>query len=201
MAFSFDSAHGFSALLLGGVSGWSWARAKNAPARARLNLRFAAALFASLGVAGLMAAAAPAFLGAALAVALLAASLGTAALALALAGKTVPPLVAAIALGLGLLAALGAVVSGIALASVGFALLAGVAMLAYAAGGFCRSPWTASLTALAWMLGGACLLRENLDGGLLFFAAALWGAVCALQAGVENERRLSWRGSVSSPRS
>ena len=78
-------------------------------------------------------------------------------------------------------------------------LFRSAAIAVSAAGRFSQTPRPALMAmavALACLLAGACLLAESLGAALLFFAAALWGAICALQLGVEHQRPFARRGSI-----
>src|SRR5579862_9711024 len=99
MAFSFDSPLGLSSLLLCLVAALAWRLAGRRIASVRLNLRFAAILFAALGVAGVAAALNEPLGEVAFAIALLVMSLGGVALALSLfQPRPAPPLLASLAL-------------------------------------------------------------------------------------------------------
>ena len=204
MAFSFDS--GFSAFVLFAVAALVWLLSPQMRAPVRLNLRFAAVLFAALAAAAFGAALSGDFAGMAMAVAALALSLGSAALGLSVfAHLSRPPPVLAAGLGLstGLLLGLAASLSGQTVLVMGALIPSAAVMLALAVGCLSATPRNSLLTILgaASLLGGGMALLDNaLAPALLFFAAALMGLVCASKPRVEQQRERRLSGFVSPPR-
>jgi len=180
----FDSV---SALVLFVASVAAWALAARARTTVRVQLRFAALLFAALSVACGVSLALPDVRNLAPAVAMLAASLGTTALALglcALLSRTVPSLAASLALALALGAGLAASLSGLPAYAFGCQILAVLLTLAAALSGFTMRPRVSVLSiaaAAALLCGGLCLMDNALTPALLFFASALIGAARASQ--------------------
>ena len=193
MAFLFDS---LTPLLLFAACVSAWALAGRGRAASRVNIRFAAMLFASLPAARLLGLVLPQFSAIAPAVALIAASLGATALALGLFAFLARPLpagAAALALGLSLGAGLTAALSG----APAYALVCQIlgAALILAAAVFknfeaARASWAVGLlAALALLCGGFALMDGAIDLAEMFLAAALIGAARASQPLVETERK------------
>jgi hypothetical protein len=196
MAFSFDSApfvQSFCALPLLGAAAFAWNAAPPSRASVRLNLRFAAVLFAALGGAAFCVQLAPDFAGVDFAVACLVAALGSAALGLCVFGhlSRPPPAWAA---SLGLSAGLAAGLAASLTAEPAFALAAiipsSALMLALGFGCLSRTPRIAMQTILggaALAGGGMALMQTALGPSLLFFAAGLMGLACASQPRIEQQ--------------
>jgi hypothetical protein len=189
MAFVFDS---LAVLLLFAVCVGAWLLAARARVACRVNIRFAAMLFAALAAARALGILRPEFSALAPAVAMIAASLGTTALALALfafLARPLPPLAASLALGLALGAGLAAALSGAPayalvcqIVSVSLTMAAGLGAFA---GGLFR-PALALLAAVSLLCGGFVLMDGAINLALLFFAAGLIGAARASQPGIET---------------
>lgn len=173
----------------------AWFLSAQAKASSRVNIRFAAMLFAALAVAHV-----PSLLSAQsleFSVALIVAPLGATALALGVSAFLVRPLpagVAALAMALALAAGLAAALSGVP-AYAGLCQMACV-LLTLAAGA--QQParlMSVALAALPLLCGALCLMDGALNGAELFFAAALIGA--ASQKRVERAHDSSARPAVS----
>jgi hypothetical protein len=190
MAFLFDS---FTPLLLFAACVSAWVLAGRARAASRVNIRFAAMLFAALPAARLLGLVLPQFSAVAPAVALIAASLGATALALSLFAFLARPLptgAAALALGLSLGAGLTASLSGAPvyalicqILAVSLSMAAGLSALATMRG---RAA-LALMAALSLVCGGFALMNGASQITEIFFAAALIGAARASQPPVETE--------------
>jgi hypothetical protein len=204
MAFSFDS--GFSALLLFAASAFVWLLSPLTRTPVRLNLRFAAVLFAALAAAAFAAALSPDLGGMATAVAALAVSLGSAALGLSGFGhlsRPPPPLAAGLALGMGLMLGLAASLSGRTVLAMGALIPSAAVMLALAFGCLSTAPRQAVLTilgAVSLLGGGMALLDNVLAPALPFFAAGLIGLALASKPPVEQQTKARVAGFVSRPR-
>jgi hypothetical protein len=192
MALVFDS---LDPLLLFAASVSAWMLPARARAPSRVNIRFAAMLFAALAAARMLALLLPQYSLVAPAVALIAASLGATALALGLLAflaRPVPVGAAALALGLSLGAGLAAALSGAAvyalacqILGVSLTVLAGLGALAAK-----RARVLLSLLAAASLLcGGMVLMAGAIPLTDIFFAAALIGAARASQPLVETEAK------------
>jgi hypothetical protein len=175
------------------VSAWTLAGRSRAPSR--VNIRFAAMLFAALAAARMLGVLLPQFSAVAPAVALIAASLGATALVLGLFAFLARPLpvgAAALALGLSLGAGLAAALSGAPayalicqILGVSLAMAAGLSALAAN-----RARALLALLAALSLLGGGMALMEGAAGITeMFFAAALIAAARASQPFVETERK------------
>jgi|SRR6185312_1379755 len=199
MAFSIDSPLGLCALLLCAVAALAWRFVAGARAQLRLNLRFAAVLFAALGVAGFAAALLPAFRGAGFAIALLVAALAAPALALSLIARA-PPLAASAGLTAGLAAGLASVLADaplFALLALSVSVLAMMILAMAHQRGFTAAKIFAGSVALFG--GGMALLDGALAGALVLFAAGLLGLASASQAPVETRPALGPRHAISGP--
>ena len=188
MAFVFDS---LAALLLFASALAAWMLSVAARASSRINIRFAAMLFAALAAARAIGMALPQLQPLAPAVAMIAASLGTVALALglfALLARPIPPLAASLALALGLGAGLAAALSGEPAYALGCQILSVCLTIAVALNGFSASKGCASLALLAaaaLVCGGLGLMDGAITIAELFFAAGLIGAARISQLRVE----------------
>ena len=173
----FDSGLAAATLLLLAASLFVWTRALRASVR--LNLRFAAVLFASLAVSALAASLSPAFAGLSLAVAALVAGLGSVALGLcvfALLSRTPPQLGAGLVLGAGLILGLLASLSGQSVFVLAAIIPAAAVMIALGFGSLAAQPRMGIETllgAVALLGGGMALMQDALTSSLLFFAAGL----------------------------
>jgi hypothetical protein len=195
MAFLFDS---LAALLLFASALAAWMLSGAARASSRINIRFAAMLFAALAAARAIGMALPHFQALAPAVGLIAASLGTVALALglfALLARPIPPLAASLALALALGAGLAAALSGEPAYALGCQILGVCLTIAVALHDFAASAGRASLALLAsvaLICGGLALMNDGglMDGALniaeLFFAASLIGAARISQLRIQS---------------
>jgi hypothetical protein len=179
MAFVFDS---LAALLLFAACVIAWALSGAARMAPRINIRFAAMLFAALAAARALGVAMPQLLALAPSVALIAASLGTTLLALglfAILARPIPPLAASLALGLALGAGLAAALSGEPTYALGCQLLGVCLTIAVGLNGLALHPGRASLSLLAaaaLFCGGLGLMDDAINIAELFFAAGLIGA-------------------------
>jgi hypothetical protein len=192
MALFFDS---LTPLLLFAACVSAWMLAGRARAAARVNIRFAAMLFAALAAARLLGLLVPRFSAVAPAVALISASLGATALALGLFAFLARPLptgAAALALGLSLGAGLAAALSGAPvyalicqILAVSLSTAAGFGALAVMRG---RAA-LALLAALSLLCGGFALMDGAAEFTEMFFAAALIGAARASQPPVEAKSK------------
>jgi hypothetical protein len=186
----FDS---LSSLLLFAACVSAWLLVANARSTARMNVRFAAMLFAALGVASILGLLQPQFFPLAGAVALIGLSLGATCLALslfALLARPLPAGAAALALVLSLGAGLGAALSGAAGYALGWAALAASLTIAAAVGSFPVGPLRAFLAVIAVLslvAGGLALMQGAVFVTELFFAAAILAAARASQKRVESE--------------
>jgi hypothetical protein len=204
MALLFDSA--LCALLLLGAAAFAWNAAPATRASVRLNLRFAAVLFAALGAAAFCVLLAPGFAGVDFAVACLVSTLGSAALGLCVfAHLSRPP--PALAAGLALCAGLAAGLAASLTAEPAFALAAiiptSALMLALGFGCLSRTPRIAIQTILgaaALAGGGMALMQMALSPLLLFFAAGLMGLACASRLCIEQQTGDGFVQSVSRSR-
>jgi hypothetical protein len=196
MAFSFDSAslvQGFCALPLLGVAAFAWNAAPATRASVRLNLRFAAVLFAALGAAAFCVLLAPGLAGMDFAVACLVSALGGAALGLCVfahLSRPPPPLAAGLALCAGLAAGLAASLTGQPVFALAAIIAASALMLALGFGCLSRTPRIAIQTILgaAALAGGGMALMQMAQGpSLLFFAAGLMGLACASRLRIEQQ--------------
>jgi hypothetical protein len=191
MAFLFDS--GLCALPLLGAAGFAWNAAPPARASVRLNQRFAAMLFAGMGVAALATSLSANLVGLDFAVACLCAALGSTALGLSVFGhlsRPPPAWAATLSLSVGLALGLAASLSGQAAFAVTAILLSAALMLALGFGCLSREPRRATQTILGGLAlgcGGMALMQEALASSLLFFAAGLMGLGCASQPRVESQ--------------
>ena len=176
MAFVFDS---LATLLLFASALIAWSLSRSARASSRINIRFAAMLFAALAAAQAIAMASPRWQALAPAVALIAASLGTVAVGLglfALLARPIPPLAASLALALALGAGLAAALSGEPAYALGCQILGVCLTIAVALNGFSAGAGRASLTLLAaaaLVCGGLGLMDGAIIIAELFFAAGL----------------------------
>jgi hypothetical protein len=188
MAFVFDS---LATLLLFASALIAWRLSRGARASSRINIRFAAMLFAALAAAQAIAMAAPRWQALAPAVALIAASLGTVALALglfALLARPIPPLAASLALALALGAGLAAALSGEPAYALGCQILGVCLTIAVTLNGFSAGAGRASLTLLAaaaLICGGLGLMDGAITIAELFFAAGLIGTARISQLRVQ----------------
>jgi hypothetical protein len=188
MAFVFDS---LAALLLFASAVIAWMLSAGARASSRINIRFAAMLFAALAAARAIGMALPQFQALAPAVGLIAASLGSVALTLglfALLARPLPPLAASLALALGLGAGLAAALSGEPAYALGCQMLGVCLTIAVGLNSFAASAGRASLallTAAALVCGGLGLMDGAIMIAELFFAAGLIGAARISQLRVE----------------
>jgi hypothetical protein len=191
MAFSFDSLLAISSLLLCAVAALAWRLAGQRGASVRLNLRFAAILFAALGVAGVAAALNAPLADTAFAIALLVMSLGGVALGLSLfQPRPAPPLPASMALVGSLACGLVATVMGLPLFAFGCLALAALAMLPLGLARWQQSKLAAMETvlgALALFLGMTALANNAMAACFMLFASGLLGLACASQARVEQQ--------------
>ena len=204
MGFSFDSRLGFCAALLCATAALAWRLAASRRAGVRLNLRFAAILWAALGVEGLAAALTPSFLGVAFAIALMVPGLAGTALTLSLfAPRPAPALLASVALAAELAAGLASVLSGqdwfavcAQALSVSVMILIGLARLSVS-----RIAAAEILAGAFALLGGGMALVEGaLAGALSLFAAGLLGLACASQTRVEQQAGVAFGIAIGRPR-
>ncbi|HWY62060.1 MAG TPA: hypothetical protein VNW15_09195 [Rhizomicrobium sp.] len=192
MAFVFDS---LTPLLLFAACVSAWVLPARAWAPSRVNIRFAAMLFAALAAARMLGLLLPQYSSIAPAVALIAASLGATALGLGLLAflaRPVPAGAATLALGLSLGAGLAAVLSGAAVYALGCQLLGVSLTLAAGISAFAAKRPHALLSlmaALSLLCGGMALMAGTLFLADMFFAAALIGAARASQPLVETEAK------------
>ena len=205
MVVYFDSDLALCALLLGMAAALGWFLASGARAPVRVNLRFAAVLFAALAVSAFASALWPEYTDAALGVALLTASLGSAALGLgvfASLSRPPPPLLASLALAAGLALGLIACLSGENIFALAALIPSVAVMLALGFGSLGLSPRKAVLTLLgaALLCGGMALMENALAPLLLFFAAALMGLACASQKRVEQQSGAALLRAIGRPR-
>jgi hypothetical protein len=204
MGFSFDSRLALSAILLCAVSALAWHLVRGRRPGVRLNLRFAAVLFAALGVEGLAASWAPSFVAVAFAVAMLVMALGGVALALSLfAPRPAPPFAASVALVAGLGCGLASVLTGAPGFALGAEVLAVGAMLLLGLTRFDEARLAAMEViagALALLAAAMALLQASLTGALILFAAALLGVSCASQTRVEQKAAALAIQPISRPR-
>jgi hypothetical protein len=193
MAFLSDS--GVPAALLFAAALFAWTRAPRASVR--LNLRFAAVLFASLAVS--VFAATPEV---SLAVAPLVAALSSTALGLcvfAALSRRPPALAAGLALAGGLILGLLASLSGQMLFALAALIPSAAMMMALGFGALAGSPWQAAqtvLSAVALLGGGLALMEDGLAPALLFFAAGLMGLSLALHLRVQQQTGAVFLGPV-----
>jgi hypothetical protein len=198
MAFVFDS---LAPLLLFAACVSAWVLAAPGRAPSRVNIRFAAMLFAALAAARLLGLLAPQFSAVAPAVALIAASLGGTALALGLFAFLARPLpvgAAALALGLSLGAGLAAALSGAPAYALGCEILGVSLSLAAALGALAANRAGAALSlmaALSLLCGGMALGAAGIAE--MFFAAALIGAARASQPLVQTQAKHNRLAAVS----
>ena len=194
-----DSPLAICALLLCAVAALAWRFAAGGKAQLRLNLRFAAVLFAALGVAGVAAALAPAFRGPAFAIAMLVVALAAPALALSLFNRA-PPLAASAGLTAGLAAGMASVLGDAPLFAL-LALTASVLAMMILASAYRGGLKAAQIFAgsLGLFGGGMALLEGALTGALILFAAGLLGLASASQAGVQTRPARGLGPAVSGP--
>ncbi len=190
-----------SAGILGAACIAVWFVALGACARARVNLRFAAVLFAAPAVAALIV---PAAAGA---VALIVAAIAVAVLALAaFAGfeHRIPPMPATLGLMAVSLGGVASAMTGMTAFALAPSSIAAVAILVIAARQFARarhSSIQAMLSAMAILAANSCLALEGARSAqLLFSAVGLLGTALALSrvsdADVEQQRRGNLRRAV-----
>jgi hypothetical protein len=200
MAFVFDS---LAPLLLFAACVSAWVLAAPGRAPSRVNIRFAAMLFAALAAARLLGLLAPQFSAVAPAVALIAASLGGTALALGLFAFLARPLpvgAAALALGLSLGAGLAAALSGAPAYALGCEILGVSLSMAAALGALAANRAGAALSlmaALSLLCGGMALMEGAAGITEMFFAAALIGAARASQPLVQTQAKHNRLAAVS----
>lgn len=204
MGFSFDSHLALSAALLCVVAALAWHMAGGKRAGVRLNLRFAAVLFASLGVEGLAASWTPSFVSVAFAVALLVMALGSVALTLSLfTPRPAPPFAASLALVAGLGGGLGSVLMDMPGLALGAEVLAVMVMILLGLARFGDARLAAMeiiAGALALLAAAMALLQGSLAGASILFAAGLLGVSCALQARVEHQADALLVQAIGRPR-
>lgn len=206
MVVYFDSDLALCALLLSVAAALGWFLASGVRAPVRINLRFAAVLFAALAVSAFVAALRPEFTDAALGVAFLTASLGSAALGLAVfasLSRPPPPSLASLALAGGLALGLVACLSGQTIFALAVLIPSVAVMLALGFGSLALSPRKAVLTLLgaaSLLAGGMALMENALAALLLFFAAALMGLACASQKRVEQQNGATLIRAIGRPR-
>jgi hypothetical protein len=193
MAFLFDS---LASLVLFAACVSAWALEEHARAASRVNIRFAAMLFAALAAARLLGLLLPQFSALAPAVALIAASLGATALALGLFAFLARPLpvgAAALALGLSLGAGLAAALSGAPATALGCQILGVSLTVAAGLSALTANRVRAALSlvaALSLLCGGFSLMDGAINFAELFFAAALISAASASQQRIQPEAKL-----------
>ena len=204
MGFSFDSRLALSAALLCAVAALAWRLAGAKRAGVRLNLRFAAVLFAALGVEGLAASWTPSFVSVAFAVAMLVMALGSAALALSLfAPRPAPPFAATVALVTALVCGLASALTGAPGFALGAEVLAIVVMILLGLARFGEARLAAMeimAGALALLAAAMALLQGSLAGASLLFAAGLLGVSCASQTRVEQQAGALFVQAIGRPR-
>jgi hypothetical protein len=161
---AFDSLGIFAALALFCACVGAWLLAAPQRAAARLYLRFAAILLASLGAARLF--------GLADVAALFLLPLGSTSLmvvALALFARPLPVFVISLALTIALAAGLGALVSGMAVLALAPVIFASLAIMAASLNGMAGVPALAGASLLASAL---AFLQQGAQAGLFLFCAA-----------------------------
>jgi hypothetical protein len=200
MAFSFDS---FSPPFLFAACVSAWVLASRARASARVNIRFAAMLFAAVAAARLLGLALPQYSAVAPAVALIAASLGGTVLALgqfAFLARPLPVGAAALALGLSLGAGLAAALSGAPAYALGCPILGVSLTLAVGLGALMANRAGAALSlmaSLSLLCGGMAVMDGAINFTQMFFAAALIGAARASQPLFETQGKHDRLAAVS----
>ena len=191
MASSFDSLLALSSLLLCAVAALAWRLAARRVASIRLNLRFAAILFAALGIAGVAAAINEPLGEVAFAIALLVMSLGGVALALSLfQPRPAPPLLASLALVAALACGLIATVMDAPVFAFGCLSLSVLVMLPLGLARWRDAKLAAIETvlgALALFLGVMALAHDAMPACFMLFAAGLMGLACASQARIQQQ--------------
>jgi hypothetical protein len=204
MGFSFDSHLAPSAALLCVVAALAWRLAGGKRAAVRLNLRFAAVLFAAFGVEGLAASWTPAFVAVAFAVAMLVMALGSVALTLSLfAPRPAPSFAASVALVAGLGCGLASVLTGAPGFALGVNVLAVGAMMLLGLARFGEARLAAMeiiAGALALLAAAMALLQGSLTGASILFAAGLLGISCASQTRVEYQADARFVQAIGRPR-
>lgn len=185
MAFLFDSLCAAS-LFLAAILSWGMAAGRQPGTR--LDLRFAAAMLATLCVARFLPNS-----GLALDMALLTPNLAAAAAILALSFPRQPSIwLSGLILVAGLLAGMLAVLQGMPILALGYQVGAALAIFAWAMTRLGEKPSAAiaaSLSAMALLLGAMAVMNASLGAAMLFFAAFLLLATRASQAAVAEQRR------------
>jgi hypothetical protein len=178
---AFDSLGIFAACALFCACVSAWLLAAPLRVSARLYLRFAAMLFASLGAARLV--------GLADVAALFLLPLGGASLmvaALALFARPLPVFAICVALVIALAGGLGGLVSGYSVLALAPVIFAGLAIIAASLNGVAAIPILAGASLLA---GGLAFLQQGAQAGLfLFCAAALVGLAKPSALAVQQQR-------------
>jgi hypothetical protein len=204
MGFSFDSHLALSAGLLCAVAALAWWMAGGKRAGVRLNLRFAAVLFAALGVEGVAASWTSSMIGVAFAVSMLVMALGSVALTLSLfAPRPAPPFAASVALVAGLACGLAsALMETPVFALVAEALsVAVMILLGLARFGDSRLAAVEIIAGGIVLLAAAmALLQGSLASASILFAAGLLGLSCASQMRVEQQADALFVQAIGRPR-
>lgn len=205
MAFSLDSRLALSAALLCIVAALAWRLAGGRGASVRLNLRFAAVLFAALGVTGLAAACNPPLGEVLFAIALLVMALGGVALALSLfQPRPAPPLAASAALVAALAAGLIATLMDAPMFALAGLTLSAATMILLGLARWGRARLQAAeiiAGALALFFGAMALANDAPAGALILMAAGLLGLACASQPRVQQLATHGLLGSIGRGRS
>lgn len=191
MASSFDSLLCISSLLLCAVAALAWRLAGRRGASVRINLRFAAILFAALGVTGVAASFNEPLGEIAFAIALLVMSLGSVALALSLfQPRPAPPLLASTALVASLACGLIATIMDAPVLAFGCLTLSALVMLPLGLARWSQSKLAAIETvlgAVALFLGIMALANDAMAACFMLFASGLLGLACASQTRVQQQ--------------
>jgi hypothetical protein len=203
MAFSFDSPLAFCGALLGAVAVLAWRLVEGCPAGIRLNLRFAAILFAALSTAALIASLRPSFAEIMFAIGLLVIALAPMVLALSVAPRAVPAWAASLALVMGLGAGLFAAAGDAPLPALASQVLSAASMTLMALARWRTAKLASSeiiAAASALALGGMAWVNGAATGALLLLAAGLLGLAVGLQPRVEQPAGALVRHAIGRPR-